>query len=61
MLDIIARIKRHLYSGLSSTKSGNGQGHAFPFTFRVYAVYEVDGKQTGKELHRLIDTRKFRS
>lgn len=32
------------------------RSETIPFAFRVYAVYETDGKLTDKELHKLIDT-----
>lgn len=32
------------------------RSETIPFAFRVYAIYEVDGKLTDKELHKLIDT-----
>lgn len=31
------------------------RSETIPFAFRVYAIYETDGKLTDKELHRLID------
>ena len=32
------------------------RSETIPFAFRVYAIYEVDGKLTDKELHKLIDS-----
>ena len=32
------------------------RSETIPFAFRVYAVYEVDGALTDKELHKLIDS-----
>ena len=32
------------------------RSETIPFAFRVYAIYEVEGSLTDKELHKLIDT-----